>query len=452
MAETKQQVAASKPQVQTGGGVAPLRPTDIDGMWRFCQFLSTSPSLPDTYRYGSSGKRDPYTPEQVQGNILVAVQTGAEIGLPPMQAILSIAMINGRPFLWGDGLIAAVRGSGICAFIKEKVTGEGDKMVAECHAKRSDTGEEGKATFSWKQAVDAGYAGRNPIYRSRPDRMLKMRARSECLRDLFADFLKGIGGQAETAIEDRVTLQMGADGVYEPAPARPTRESTRARSAEPTTYAVIDEGGVVIADGLDAPHFIARVIEAMHEPGVDYESIASNNFDTADMIDDAVEAIQNALDGLRASAEGDASTSESAGGSGEAADQSRTAEPDTKGRNDPPGQGEDASAPPVQSGASSPTSAEKPPPATMPLKLLDGTVIPFEARKVGVNALLRRLGEEVEKHPSVYDLNEALMLRICDKAPDFAGAIEAIAKRALQLKEAAPKAAPQDDDDLLPLG
>ena len=43
-------------------------------------------------------------------NILVAVQWGFEIGLAPMQALQNIAVINGRPSLWGDSLLALVKG------------------------------------------------------------------------------------------------------------------------------------------------------------------------------------------------------------------------------------------------------------------------------------------------------------------------------------------------------
>ncbi|NVO08257.1 MAG: hypothetical protein HXX19_20995, partial [Rhodoferax sp.] len=36
------------------------------------------------------------------GNCLVAIQWGMEIGLKPLQAMQNIAVINGRPSLWGD--------------------------------------------------------------------------------------------------------------------------------------------------------------------------------------------------------------------------------------------------------------------------------------------------------------------------------------------------------------
>ena len=35
---------------------------------------------------------------------MLAVQLGSEVGLRPMQALQNIAVINGRPAVWGDAL------------------------------------------------------------------------------------------------------------------------------------------------------------------------------------------------------------------------------------------------------------------------------------------------------------------------------------------------------------
>ena len=40
------------------------------------------------------------------GNIVVAWQKGFEVGLMPQQSLETIAVINGRACIWGDGLIA----------------------------------------------------------------------------------------------------------------------------------------------------------------------------------------------------------------------------------------------------------------------------------------------------------------------------------------------------------
>lgn len=121
------------------------------------------------------------------GNILVAVQWGAEVGLKPLQALQNIAVINGRPALWGDAVVALVRGSGLLEYMQE--TAEGDTAV--CRIKRKGQPEEVR-TFSQADAKAAGLAGKSGPWSQYPARMRQMRARAFALRDVFADVLKGL--------------------------------------------------------------------------------------------------------------------------------------------------------------------------------------------------------------------------------------------------------------------
>ena len=121
------------------------------------------------------------------GNILVAVQWGAEVGLKPLQALQNIAVINGRPSLWGDAIVALVRGSGLLEYMQE--THDGDTAV--CTVKRRGQPEEVR-TFSQADAKAAGLAGKPGPWTQYPARMRQMRARAFALRDVFADVLKGL--------------------------------------------------------------------------------------------------------------------------------------------------------------------------------------------------------------------------------------------------------------------
>jgi hypothetical protein len=69
-------------------------------------------------------------------NIMLAVQLGSEVGLSPMQALQNIAIINGRPAIWGDAVVGLVRQSPLCENLTERTEGEGEQMVAICIAKR----------------------------------------------------------------------------------------------------------------------------------------------------------------------------------------------------------------------------------------------------------------------------------------------------------------------------
>ena len=126
----------------------------------------------------------------------VAIQMGAELGLPPFQAIQFIAPIYSekndecRPTLWGDGLLAVVRGSKVCEYVREWLSDDGQE--AFCETKRKGEPEPVVRSYTMDRARANGLLGK-PIWRKDPQRMLQMRARGFCLRDVYADILKGVG-------------------------------------------------------------------------------------------------------------------------------------------------------------------------------------------------------------------------------------------------------------------
>lgn len=126
--------------------------------------------------------------------VLVCMQYGAEIGLSPMQSVQNIACINGKPGLYGDGMLAVCRASGLFddAAFEETVTGEGDAMVAVCRIRRKPDGKVAERAFTAKQAKRAKLWGKSGPWSDYPERMLQMRARSFALRDTFPDVLKGL--------------------------------------------------------------------------------------------------------------------------------------------------------------------------------------------------------------------------------------------------------------------
>lgn len=124
--------------------------------------------------------------------ILVAIQTGKELGLPPMHSLSSIAVIGGRPSLWGDSALALVYNSGLVEHFKEWIDGEGDQMVAHCQAKRKGNPEPIAAEFSVPDAKKAGLWNKQGSWQTHPKRMLKYKARAFCLRDAFPDVLCGL--------------------------------------------------------------------------------------------------------------------------------------------------------------------------------------------------------------------------------------------------------------------
>jgi len=125
-------------------------------------------------------------------NVLIAMQMGVEVGLAPMQAIQNIAIINGRPSLWGDAALGVVQVHPDYEWHKEgDPTGDGDSRQAVFQIKRR--GHEIHTTkFSMGDARKANLLGKPGPWQQYPDRMLKLRARGFGLRDKFADALRGL--------------------------------------------------------------------------------------------------------------------------------------------------------------------------------------------------------------------------------------------------------------------
>ena len=124
-------------------------------------------------------------PEQ----ILCAIQYGLEIGLSPMQALQSIAIINGKPSIYGDGLMALCQSFCECEDIKEEF--DHKTMTATCIVKRKGRSP---VVHQWDvaKAKQANLWDKTGPWKQYPERMLQMRARGFALRDAFADRLKGI--------------------------------------------------------------------------------------------------------------------------------------------------------------------------------------------------------------------------------------------------------------------
>lgn len=128
------------------------------------------------------------------GDILVCLQLGAELGLKPMQALQNIAVINGRPSVWGDAMLAVCRQHPDFEFIKEEYN-EKEKR-AYCTVKRKFEPEYIR-TFSIDDAEKAQLLDKKGPWQQYTKRMLQMRARGFALRDSFPDTLRGIMSREE---------------------------------------------------------------------------------------------------------------------------------------------------------------------------------------------------------------------------------------------------------------
>lgn len=156
-------------------------------------------SFDDLQRFATAIFNSAFKPKGFESpaDIMIAIQCGAEIGIGPARAVQSIAVINGRPGIYGDLALALCRSSGLLLGYSCKITGEGDTRVATVSVTRRPVvaGLEPEVTtrsFRVADAVQARLWKKAGPWTEYPERMLEFRARSWALRDGFGDVLCGM--------------------------------------------------------------------------------------------------------------------------------------------------------------------------------------------------------------------------------------------------------------------
>lgn len=158
--------------------------------------------------FAERASRSKMVPKDFQGkpeDIILAVMQGKELGLPPIQAIQSIAMVNGRPSVWGDAVPGLCYARGLVEDHQETYEGqEGtDGFTAICVVKRKGVASPKIGRFSQSDAKRAGLYGQ-AVHGKYPRRMMQWRARHAAFHDAFPDVLRGIGTR-EIEAEDSVS-------------------------------------------------------------------------------------------------------------------------------------------------------------------------------------------------------------------------------------------------------
>ncbi len=211
-----------------------LSPQTFDQALTFSNYLADSDLVPKDFK----GK---------PGNCLIAMQWGAELGLKPLQALQNLAIINGRPALWGDAVIALVRSSPLCEFVIETDDGQ----VATCRVKRRGEPEQVR-TFGVDDAKTAGLLGKGGPWTQYPKRMRQMRARAFALRDVFPDVLRGLPVAEELMDMPPAEKHMGAADIVQPpsAPPAPPTWPAEAFATQLPRWRKAVEAGLKTADDI----------------------------------------------------------------------------------------------------------------------------------------------------------------------------------------------------------
>lgn len=163
--------------------------------------------------------------QQRPGDVFVAMMWSHSLGIPIVQGLQGIAVINGKPSLYGDALLAVCMGSGQMADIEETVTGSADNLTATCKVTRRGKPTPVVSTFSMADARAAGLLGKPGPWEQYTRRMLKMRARAFALRDAFPDVLSGIASAEEMQDVEGTATEKATENVAEQVAKMPRRRS-----------------------------------------------------------------------------------------------------------------------------------------------------------------------------------------------------------------------------------
>jgi len=212
-----------------------LAPTNMTEAIQFSEMLASSNMVPKNFQ----GK---------PADILVAVQWGSEVGLPPLAALNGIAVINGKPSLYGDAAMSLVVGHAAYGGHEEKLEGE----EASCTIVRIVNGKEVPTvrTFSVTDAKKANLMSKPGPWSQYPKRMLAMRARGFAIRDSFPDALKGVITYEEAAdlptegsIKD-ITPANPLDATFAPEVQAIEPPELREEEEETRNWELVSEQGV----------------------------------------------------------------------------------------------------------------------------------------------------------------------------------------------------------------
>jgi len=135
-------------------------------------------------------------------DLFICWAMGYQVGLTPEQSQQCIAVINGKPAMWGDDMLALCMSHKDFDDIIETPIVKNDSIIGyNCTVKRKGRADK-ESIFTLDMAKKAGLLAKGGVWNQYPERMLKLRARGFCLRDAFPDALKGIKPREE--VEDYI--------------------------------------------------------------------------------------------------------------------------------------------------------------------------------------------------------------------------------------------------------
>lgn len=195
-------------------------------------------TLDDAYRFAQAVVASKLAPQGDSAEtVLIKLQAGAELGLPPMRSLSCLVVVNGRLSMEGVAVLALCRASGKFSKLRTGTEGDGAGLTGVVDFVRTDTGEADIVRFSMADAKLAKLDTKE-TYRSYPKDMLMWKAVSRFGKQYAADVIMGID-VAEVAPDNRPIVQPPDAGRLE-LPADTTPDPVFGADFDPAESARID--------------------------------------------------------------------------------------------------------------------------------------------------------------------------------------------------------------------
>lgn len=120
--------------------------------------------------------------------VLMTILAGQELGIPPIAALRSIHVIEGKTVLSADIMQAVVLGNGSAKYVK-RISASDTESTYE--TLRVGDVEPRRMTWTIEMAKKAGLFPTKTNWACYPRQMLSARCKAELLRDVYADALAG---------------------------------------------------------------------------------------------------------------------------------------------------------------------------------------------------------------------------------------------------------------------
>jgi len=162
--------------------------------------------------------------------LALALAIGQEVGFGPAASMNSIMVVNGKPSIYGDGVLALLHGSGLLTAyedndheVAEKVENQDASAASIVKLWRKGQERPYVGRFSVTDAKSAGLWGKAGPWKKYPRRMLWRRAMNEAVVKGFPDLMNGITPAytepgPSTAIDAQFEVTQG-EVIEQPIPA-----------------------------------------------------------------------------------------------------------------------------------------------------------------------------------------------------------------------------------------